>query len=314
VSDCWRTSFYSHCSAVEDSMLRRRCPYYGSPPPTAEEVAVKVASRGTAKSIGVKSLRLSIGSGRRPLTARGFSFIAFILWLLYTFLYVGALPIFINFLVDCDNLINSAVSKLEELNSTLREMDPFVVGSIIKALDGISGALRMIRLGNYMYMVVEILRFIIVLLILYFLYTGNRGEFDLALAFYILQRIGWLIAGSIVLSGIDTVLDLLLVLLVLENPFSYRVAEYLVEHVRSFSLLHRIWESANLVSAMVTIKSRSFGLFAISLLTAMIVIAFSWKALSEIEEEYEYERVYDTKRVKKRILLIITTLILMLIL
>jgi len=302
-------SFYPYSRAGVDSLLEySSC--CGSPPPIAEEVAVKVASKGIAKNIEVRALRLSIGSGSRPLVPRLFGFIAFILWLFYMIMYIAALPMFTNLLVDCNNLINSAVSKLEDLNSTLRETstDPFIVDPITKAVNGIIGALRIIRLGNYLYMVVEILRFIIVLFILHSLNAGNYRILRIFVPiFFTLEVVGRWAARFIASLGADTAFDLLLSSRLAESPFSYHVAEYLVRHMGSFSLTQRVWESANLVLAIITIGSNDSVLFIISFITAVIVIAFSWLAYYEMKmgEEYEsqksewykwYETYYEENR------------------
>jgi len=84
------------------------------------------------------------------------------------FLPIIALSTDVRVLRDCDNAINSAISVLEQVNSIARSI--FVR---IPDIDEIIRALRMVQIGNYLYIAIEILSIIIIPFTLYYIAIGR---------------------------------------------------------------------------------------------------------------------------------------------
>jgi len=239
---------------------------------------VKAVYRSGSESI---IIQLSRSRRRKPLSERFFGFIAFILWLLYLFMFTGALPILVNLLLDCNNLVNTAVLKLDGVRNETVEMS-----MDSSTVDAITGALRIIQFGNYLYMVIEVSRFITLFFILYYLYVGDLKFIVLTfIFFFILEDIGGGVIRFITSLGVDTIDSNLLELSQYGTLSSYYTAEYLAQYSNSFPLVQRVWNSENLVFAIITRRSRDNFLWMLSMTIYLIVMAFSLLALKEMREE-----------------------------
>jgi len=238
---------------------------------------MKAVYRGGSESI---IQQLARRRRRKPLTERYIGIIAFFLWLFYLLMFIGALPILINLLGDCDNLIDSAVLKLEYARKEIEELS--MNTSIV---DKIMESLKVIRFGNYLYLAVEIIRLIILVFILYYLNVGNIIFVALAPVFFIVERIGWYVADIIISIGVETIESNLFNLAESGILHSHYAADYLAQHLNNFSIIEQIWNSGNFALAVITHSSRYFVLVAFSWIMALIVGAYTYFAFKEVIEE-----------------------------
>jgi len=235
-----RISYCPYCGAKIDPSFRY-CPYCGSPLPTVERTP-EVKSRGVEGAYaGICRQSTSTYVGK-PLPSRPFSIAALILWLIAAISIFVALPADARLLRDSDNVINNAVSLLEQTNS--------VLGSIfvrISSIDEVIEALRMIQAGNYLYISVEALSAVIAIIVLYHLAVGRPSGFKASvISFYVLQLAGGAVAGLISSYGLEA---LRRYLSVLPQP-AYSI---LTKHINRLSLIQRTIESAQPSTAILVV-------------------------------------------------------------
>jgi len=251
-----RISYCPYCGAKIDPSFRY-CPYCGSSLSSVESATDTMS--GGVEGVDARIYKSFIYRGK-PLSSRAFGIAALILWILYMFLLIVALSTDVRVLGDCDNAINSAISVLERANSA--------IGSVfmrIPDIDEIIRALRMVQIGNYLYIAIEILSIIIIPFTLYYIAIGRpHGLKTSVVSIFTLQILGGAIAWLLSTYGLETLRRYLSML-----PQS--IYNMVTKYIDRLSLIQRTIESIELF-------------IAISIAIAVILITISYLAYREMKK------------------------------
>ncbi|ADM27527.1 hypothetical protein Igag_0697 [Ignisphaera aggregans DSM 17230] len=198
--------------------------------------------------------------GGKPLSSRAFGIAALILWILYMFLLIVALSTDVRVLGDCDNAINSAISVLEQANSIAKS-----IFMRIPDIDEIIRALRMVQIGNYLYIAIEILSIIIIPSTLYYIAIDRPSGFKTSVvSIFTLQILGGAIAWLLSTYGLESLGKYLSML---PQP----IYNMLTKYIGRLSLIQQAIESTE-------------WFIAISITIAVILITISYLTYREMKK------------------------------
>jgi len=253
-----KINYCPYCGAKVNPSFKY-CPNCGASLSDVERTTTTIDRTIESVDISEDMHKLTVHRKRKPISSRPFSIVALVLWVLYMIIVLVDLPTAFNAFMACNDAISSVISTLRLANNIAEAV--FIK---ITDIENTINALRMIQIGNVVYIFTEILSVVAVFFVLYYIIVDNAKEFkNSVITLFVLQLVGGVVAGFLSGYGVGYLESYLSIL-----PQS--IKNMIVKYIDRVSLIHR------------TMESMSWNIIA-SVAITVIAIVFSYLAYKEMK-------------------------------